>query len=181
VHPPVAHVDPNLYFEVDHVDVDNGIATAGPLPQSQFFEWRNPYGGRDLLVFVGHAQPTSGGWRLCKAVIEYAAGRGVREFFTFAAMADQLTLGVRPRVLAAATEPGLLARLVEHGVEPLERGPISGPTAADDRQALAMLSSEYGQDVFEDRTRLQLMCRDLPMASAMYSCKKFSKRHLRGE
>ncbi|GMU20477.1 MAG: hypothetical protein AMXMBFR13_05740 [Phycisphaerae bacterium] len=124
---PVAELNARDFFEIQNVDVADGIATPGRLPRSIFFEWRDPRGQRDLLIFVGEAQPTSNGYGLCQKLIEYAERRGVRRLFTFAAMATQLQLGTQPRVYAGATDNRALREAVGvHGVEAMESGQISG-------------------------------------------------------
>jgi hypothetical protein len=113
-------------FEIDSVEVRNGVATAGRLPRNLLLEWKNPEDGRDLVVFVGEAQPNTGGYGLCEKIMEYAATRGVRKFFTFAAMATQLHPGNTPRVFAAATDGDTLGDLKGLDVEVLKGGQISG-------------------------------------------------------
>lgn len=114
------------FYEIQHVEVKNGLATVGRLPRSMFFQWRDPRGRRDLLIFVGEAQPTSGGPVLCQRLIEYAIRRGVKRFVTFAAMATQLQPGTRPRVFAVATDPHSLNQASRLEVEILQEGQITG-------------------------------------------------------
>lgn len=124
---PVAELSAKEFFEVQDVDVKNGVASASPLPQSMFFEWRDPRGQRDLLIFIGHAQPSTGGYVLCQKLVDYAVQRGVRRFFTFAAMANpQLQLGVTPKVYVAATNLPTLRAVRRSHVELLKEGQISG-------------------------------------------------------
>jgi proteasome assembly chaperone (PAC2) family protein len=113
-------------FDVQQVEVKRGVAKAGRLPRSMFFEWRDPQHKRDLIIFVGEAQPNAGGYSLCHRIMEYAMKRGVKRVFTFAAMATQLHPTADPRVFAAATDRALLATLREQTVEVLKEGQISG-------------------------------------------------------
>jgi proteasome assembly chaperone (PAC2) family protein len=123
---PAAELSAKEFFEVQDVEVKNGVAAAAKLPQSVFFEWRDPRGQRDLLIFVGQAQPASGGYILCQKLVDYAVQRGVRRFFTFAAMATQLQLGTKPRVYAVATNAPTLRSVRKANVEVLVEGQISG-------------------------------------------------------
>ncbi len=123
---PAAELSAKDFFEVQDVDVKNGVAAPARLPQSVFFEWRDPRGQRDLLIFVGQAQPSSGGYTLCQKLIDYASQRGVRRFFTFAAMATQLQLGTRPKVYAVATSAPTLRAARRAHVEVMNEGQISG-------------------------------------------------------
>lgn len=123
---PAAELSAKDFFEVQDVEVKNGVAAAARLPQSVFFEWRDPRGRRDLLIFVGQAQPSTGGYVLCQKLVDYAVQRGVRRFFTFAAMATQLQLGTRPKVYAVATSASTLRSVRRANVEVLSEGQISG-------------------------------------------------------
>jgi proteasome assembly chaperone (PAC2) family protein len=111
---------------VQGVQVSKGIASAGRLPRSIFFEWRNPAGGRDLLIFVGEAQPTTHGYALCREVVDHAAERGVRRVCTFAALATQLDLGQVPRVFGVATDAATLKEVGDAGIDPLTDGQVGG-------------------------------------------------------
>lgn len=123
---PVAELSAKDFFEVQDVQVNNGLAAPARLPQSLFFEWRDPRGQRDLLLFIGEAQPSTGGYALCQKLIDYASQRGVRQFFTFAAMATQLQLGTRPKVFAVATDAPTLRMARRANVEVMKEGQISG-------------------------------------------------------
>jgi proteasome assembly chaperone (PAC2) family protein len=114
-------------FEVPHIDVKHGLARAGRLPRNMFFEWRNPApAARDLLVFIGEAQPPIGGYSLCHRILDYAQQRGAKTVLTFAAMASQLHPADKPRVFGVATEDPLLNQLKSLEVEVLKEGQISG-------------------------------------------------------
>ena len=113
-------------FDVPHIDVRNGLARAGRLPRNMFFELRLPDSPRDLLVFIGEAQPTVGGYALCHRILDYAQQRGVRNICTFAAMASQLHPTDQPRVFGVSTDPQLLEQLKTLEVEILKEGQISG-------------------------------------------------------
>jgi len=114
------------HFEVDHVDVKGGIATAGQMPRSLLFVWRDPNERHDLIIFIGEAQPDSGGHTLARKLLEHAGEWGVERCFTFAAMATQLHPASTPRVFGAATEQSLLGQLEPQGVELLNDGQVSG-------------------------------------------------------
>lgn len=114
-------------FEVPHIDVKHGLARAGRLPRNMFFEWRNPEpAARDLVVFIGEAQPPIGGYSLCHRILDYAQQRGAKTVLTFAAMASQLHPTDAPRVFGVATDESLLNQLKSLEVEVLKEGQISG-------------------------------------------------------
>ena len=104
------------YFDVDHVDVQRGIARSSPLPRSLVFSWRSPEAPRDLLMFLGEAQPARDGMTMCRELMDVAEGRGVTRVLTFAAMASQLHPSAEPRVFGVVTDPAILAEVRGAGV-----------------------------------------------------------------
>ena len=122
----VHEMDLHDFFDVQSVDVDEGVAAASPLPRGMFFECRVPRAGRDLLIFLGEAQPPARGYSLCEQVVEYAARRGVKRIFTFAAIATQLHPGTPPHAFAVASDKESLEEATAFGVEVLKNGKVSG-------------------------------------------------------
>ncbi len=115
------------YFDLHHIDVRDGVLTVPRVPGGHFFEWRNPNeGGRDLVMFLGEAQPSRGGDRMCERVIEAVKDRGVRRVVTFAALATQLEIGAEARVHAVASDRVVLGEMLEAGSIPLEEGQVGG-------------------------------------------------------
>ena len=98
-------------FDVDHVEVDDGIVRAVVQPRSRFFVWNDPSARRDIVVFIGEAQPATGKYAFCQKLMAYAKELGVERVFTFAAMATQMHPHQDSRVFGAATdgEGGLTA------------------------------------------------------------------------
>ncbi|HMN95617.1 MAG TPA: PAC2 family protein [Phycisphaerales bacterium] len=123
---PFAMIPERDFFPVEHVEVQHGIARTGRLPRSMFFLWRDPEGRRDLIIFIGEAQPPANGFALCQRIIELAAGQGVEQVVTFAAMATGLHPTGEPGVFGAVTSPALLATMRENGIELLQQGAITG-------------------------------------------------------
>ena len=122
----LTELDVQDLFEIQHVEVDKGLSSAGKLPRCMFFFWQDPAGKHDLLIFIGEAQPASGGLSLCEKVLDFAARHGVKRFYTFAAMSTQLHPSGEPRVFGAATARKLLAPLRRRKVEILASGQIGG-------------------------------------------------------
>jgi proteasome assembly chaperone (PAC2) family protein len=113
-------------FDVGHVDVKGGLIRTGRLPQSRLFVWNDPSRQRDLIVFIGEAQPPQGKYVFCRRLIESARQLGVERVFTFAAMATQMSLGDDSRVFGAATDEENLLELKRLQLEILEDGHIGG-------------------------------------------------------
>ncbi|MBX6313523.1 MAG: PAC2 family protein [Isosphaeraceae bacterium] len=121
-----AEFEPQGLFDVEHVEVKDGLIRAGRLPRSRFFVWNDPRGRHDLVVFIGEAQPPLGKYAFCRQLIEFAQGLGVERIFTFAAMATEMHPTSGSRVFGAATDEQTLAELRRLGLEILDDGHIGG-------------------------------------------------------
>jgi proteasome assembly chaperone (PAC2) family protein len=117
---------PRGLFEVEHVEVQDGLIKPGRLPRSRFFVWNDPNGHHDILVFIGEAQPPTGKHAFCQKLIDFAKQAGVQRVFTFGAMATQMHPKDESRVFAAATDAEGLADMKALDVHIVEDGQISG-------------------------------------------------------
>lgn len=113
-------------FDVDHVAVEGGLAQPFRYPKNQFFVWRNPDEGSDILVFIGEAQPPHGRYNFCRKLIDYAQSEGVSRIFTFAAMAKANEIQDESRVIGVAADTDTLQQFVANKVALLNAGSISG-------------------------------------------------------
>jgi proteasome assembly chaperone (PAC2) family protein len=113
-------------FDVDHVEVKEGIVQSGRRPRNRFFQWTDPGGKHDLVIFLGEAQPPLGKYPFCRRIVQFARELGVERIFTFAAMATQMHPEHRSRVFAAATEEEGLAELKRLELEVLQDSHIGG-------------------------------------------------------
>jgi proteasome assembly chaperone (PAC2) family protein len=122
----LAEFSPRELFDVENVEVKKGLIRTGRLPRSRFFLWNDPAGKRDIVIFIGEAQPPMGKYAFCKKLIEFAQQLGVERVVTFAAMATQMHPQNHPRVFAAATNRETLDELKELKLEVQEDGQIGG-------------------------------------------------------
>ncbi len=136
---PAGMIPEEEFFSIDHVDVQNGIARSGRLPRNLFFVWRDPDEHRDLLIFLGEAQPAQHGYALCRRIVEYALREGVERVVTFAALASQMHPAKTPRVFGAVTAPDLLGELRKVAVSLLKEGQVGGLNGA-----LLAAAAEHG-------------------------------------
>jgi proteasome assembly chaperone (PAC2) family protein len=113
-------------FDVDQVEVRDGLVQTARLPRSRIFLWKDPAQGRDVVVLIGEAQPPVGNLTFCHRVLDYAERLGVRDVYTFAAMADDVPLGAPARVFGVATQAEGRKMLQTAGVEIMPSGRISG-------------------------------------------------------
>jgi proteasome assembly chaperone (PAC2) family protein len=113
-------------FEVDHVDIEDGLIRPGALPRSRLFAWKDARKRNDILLFIGEAQPPVGRYAFCRKLIGQARELGVERVFTFAAMATHMHPEHKSRVFGAATDVAGLADLRQSDLELLKEGQISG-------------------------------------------------------
>ncbi len=122
----LAEFSPAELFDVNHVDVKNGIIQPVQRPRSRLFVWRNPSGPRDVVVFIGEAQPEAGKFAFCHKLIEQARQLGVERVFTFAAMATPMHPDHESRIFAATTHEACLGELRQLELLLLDDGRIGG-------------------------------------------------------
>ncbi len=122
----IAEYETGELFDVEHVEVKEGLIQLGRRPRNRFFAWTDPEKKHDLVVFLGEAQPPAGKYAFCRKIIEFARQLGVERIFTFAAMATQMHPEHRCRVFGAATDEDSLAELKRLELEILRDGHIGG-------------------------------------------------------
>jgi len=113
-------------YDVGQIEVRDGLVQPPRLPRSRVFLWKNPAQGRDVVVLIGEAQPPIGNLTFCRRVLDYADRLGVREVYTFAAMATDVSLGAPEKVFGVVTHAEGRQKLKSEGVEILSSGSITG-------------------------------------------------------
>lgn len=114
------------FFDLERVEVKDGLILSGRLPRSRLFLWNDPQKNHDLIVFIGEAQPPSKGAAFCAQLIGQACQLGVERVFTFAALASPMRPEHESRIFAAAIDPDSLATFKKLKMLPLLEGQISG-------------------------------------------------------
>jgi len=114
------------FFEVQHVEVEDGLAVAGRLPRNLVLLWRDPEQQRDLIIFIGESQPSQHGYQLCQRIAEYAHQWNVQRITTFAAMATQLHPANEADVFAVTTDAQLADECRANDLNLLKQGQVSG-------------------------------------------------------
>jgi proteasome assembly chaperone (PAC2) family protein len=122
----IAEFETSDLFDVDHVEVKEGIIQTGRRPRNRLFVWTDPEKKHDLVVFLGEAQPPIGKYAFCRQLIAHARQLGVERVFTFAAMATQMHPEHPSRVFGAATDQESLEELKRLELQVLEDGHIGG-------------------------------------------------------
>ena len=113
-------------FDVDHVDVHEGLLRLGRRPRNRLFLWKDPAGRRDLAVFIGEAQPPTRSLEFCGRLLDHTARLGVKRVFAFAALATEMHPRAISRVVGVANSPEGLPELRDRGVDLLPDGRIKG-------------------------------------------------------
>ncbi|MDB5308515.1 MAG: hypothetical protein JWO38_2717 [Gemmataceae bacterium] len=113
-------------FDIDQVEVKDGIVQPARRPRNRFFAWTDPNHKHDLVVFLGEAQPPAGKYPFCRQLVGFARELGVERVFTFAAMATRMHPEARSRVFGAATDQANLDELTRLELDILEDGNIGG-------------------------------------------------------
>lgn len=113
-------------FEVDHVEIHQGRLRLGRRPRNRVFVWKAPAGRRDVVVFIGEAQPPTRSTEFCRRLLDHAEGLGVRRIFSFAALATDMHPRAISRVVGVANREAGLQELRDRGVDLLPDGRIAG-------------------------------------------------------
>lgn len=113
-------------FELDTVEIKGGKLHAARLPRSRLFLWSNPAPGRDIVVFLGEAQPPTGKLALCQRLVKEARSLGVTRVFTFSALGTGMQPGAASRTFGVASDSAGLEDLKDHGIALLADGQIGG-------------------------------------------------------
>jgi proteasome assembly chaperone (PAC2) family protein len=113
-------------FDLDHLDVDNGLAKVSPVPEDHLFACQDLRAQSRLSLMIGEAQPMSHGLEYCRRILDRAQKLGVTQVITFAAVAADSHPRDPSRVLGVATQVEGLESLRKHGIETLEAGQIMG-------------------------------------------------------
>jgi proteasome assembly chaperone (PAC2) family protein len=121
-----AELEAGDLFDIDHVEVKGGRIQPARRPRNRFFVWNDPKGERDLVVFLGEAQPPIGKYPFCRQLVSFAKDLGVERVLTFAAMATRMRPEARSRVFGAATDSEGVQELKRLELELVEEGQISG-------------------------------------------------------
>ncbi len=122
----VAELAADELFDIEHVEVKEGLVQLARRPKHRFFVWRDPREKHDLVVFLGEAQPPLGKYAFCRQLIAYARQLGIERVFTFAAMATEMHPEHASRIFLAATDQATLDDFKGHELQLLEGGHIGG-------------------------------------------------------
>ncbi len=119
-------LDTGDLFDLEHVDVEEGLARAGHIPVSHLYADAGPRKGCPLGLVIGEAQPPLHKLEYCRRILDGAQRFGVGRVLTFAAMAVEEHPKEPARVFGVATHREGVESLRHHGIGVLESGQIKG-------------------------------------------------------
>ncbi len=122
----IAEFDAHDLFELEEAEVEDGLIRAPRLPRSRLFLAEDAAPGRDIVVFLGEAQPSTGKFALCRRLLDTALGLGVTRVFCFAAWVSDMEPSAPSRVHGVATDDAGLADLRRQSVTVINNGRITG-------------------------------------------------------
>ena len=125
---PLGLLRADPHFDVDRAQVRGGIVQPARLPHNKLFGWKDPRGQRDLVLFLGEAQPSFQGFGFSQTLLAAAERLGVQRVVTFAAMVTNLHPSQPSRVFRVATSEALAGEVDRTcpGLVVLDDGEISG-------------------------------------------------------
>jgi len=110
-----AEIAPLSFFDLNGAFIERNVIQEPRLPQSKFYYWKSSPGKKDLVLFLGEAQPVAQNYELANKILEFSQKLGVTVVYTVAA-ALVPHLAEKPRVWAAATDSELLTGLESYGL-----------------------------------------------------------------
>ncbi|KPJ87289.1 MAG: hypothetical protein AMS17_08950 [Spirochaetes bacterium DG_61] len=122
-----AEISPENIFYRTGIQIAEGIVEIPDLPKSEFYFYNNNAGNKDLIIFIGEAQPVmEKEYELARRVVELSLSYKVAEIVTFAATPVNITHHAEPGVLGVSTKAELLHKLPMYGVRMMSAGHIGG-------------------------------------------------------
>ncbi|TET40460.1 MAG: hypothetical protein E3J65_01025 [Dehalococcoidia bacterium] len=118
-------IEPYDFFDLGAISVRDHVVEEPEFPESKFYFWESG-GGKDLIIFIGEAQPPVKGYRFANLVLDVAKRLRAKRVYTFAAAPGHIHHTRRPKVLGVTTHPGLIEELRRNDVIPMGAGSISG-------------------------------------------------------
>jgi proteasome assembly chaperone (PAC2) family protein len=114
-------------FPLSGIIIRENLVEKPRLPRSKFYPWKGSTPSKDLLIFIGDAQPSSDKeYAFVDGMMDVAMKVGVERSYTFAAMPSNIDHKQVPKVWGVATHRNLIEIFREFGVHIMSDGHISG-------------------------------------------------------
>jgi proteasome assembly chaperone (PAC2) family protein len=99
----LGYLEASYFFDPIGVLVRDNVVEEPNFPQSDFFYWKNPGEGNDLILFIGDDQPVAKGYELSHCVLDVGVRFGVERVYTCAAAITRIHHTEPPKVWGVAT------------------------------------------------------------------------------
>ncbi len=111
----LGEIDPAGFFDPAGVFIKDNLVDPPTFPEGRFYFRRAGGEVRDIIIFIGEAQPAIGSYEYAGLVLDVAQRFGAKRVYSLAAALTEYHPD-QPRVLGAASSPELLEELKEHDV-----------------------------------------------------------------
>ncbi|MFC2007819.1 PAC2 family protein [Chloroflexota bacterium] len=99
----LGELEASYFFDPIGVLVKESVIEAPQFPQSDFYYWKNPGGGSDIILFIGEDQPAAKGYELANCVLDVGLRFQAKRVYTCAAAMTRIHHTETPRVWGVAT------------------------------------------------------------------------------
>ncbi|HMN39314.1 MAG TPA: PAC2 family protein [Phycisphaerales bacterium] len=123
---PAGELAPHDHFDIQAVQVKDGMIGKPSLPKNSFFTGTLPGSSDKITVFFGEAQPAAHAYGFAHELLTRAKDMGVDRLATFASFASQLHPSEDPTVFAAGTRRELVEKATSQGAKLLGEAQIGG-------------------------------------------------------
>lgn len=122
-----AKMEATDFFKPAGVVIEKGILNFPSMPAGFFYYCKAKKGMRDIILFLGEAQPPlEYGQALARSVVDFAQKYKAELLFTFAAKPEAIDHKTESQVWVAATDKEIINQFVSLGAKLLSEGQISG-------------------------------------------------------
>ncbi len=122
----VSALDPRDHFDIEDIEVKNGVCFPGKLPQL-LFRIIVTNSDHDLVVFTPESQPQSESMELAQKLISVALSTfNIEKVITFAAISGAIEPEDDPKVSFATTDSVFGEEIARLGIDPIKDQRISG-------------------------------------------------------
>ena len=118
-------IEPYQFFEPTAVRIRDNVIEEPQFPQSSFYFWKSNT-GKDLIIFMGDAQPSMRGYALGNLILDVAQRFGATRVYTSAAAPAHIHYARKPRILSVVTKPDLVPEVEAQYAKLMSTGTISG-------------------------------------------------------
>jgi proteasome assembly chaperone (PAC2) family protein len=122
----LGYLEPSYFFDPIGVLVREDVVDEPSFPQSDFYYYKNPGGGSDLILFLGDDQPAAKGYELAHCILDVGEKFGAECIYTCAAAITRIHHTEPPKVWGVATSHLLATDLKSFNLEHASNLQIAG-------------------------------------------------------